>query len=104
MRVFGARLEFEQVHNVDKANLQFRELLAEEVGRRERFLGRNIPSAGHHHVRFLAVIRAGLLPDADPLSAVDNRLVHVQVLQVILLVRHNHVDVPTAAQTVIRHG
>ena len=88
VRVFGVRLEPEQIDHVDEPQLQVRELLPQHVRRGQRLLRRDVPGAREDHVRLPAPVGTRLRPDADALRAVDDRLVHAQVLQVILLVRH----------------
>ena len=58
------------------------------------------PAAGHHDVR-VAVVVAGPVPDADAAGAVQDRLVHRQVVERRLLAGDDDVDVVPAAQAVI---
>src|SRR5215468_4389438 len=43
------------------------------------------------------------VPDADAFRAVRDGFIHIQILQVQLFVRNNHVDVVLAAEAVIGH-
>src|SRR5262245_18336485 len=69
----------------------------------ERLLGRDVAGTRHHHLRFRALIVARFRPNAEALGAMLNRLVHRQVLQVLLLVRDDDIDVVGALQAVIGH-
>ena len=101
VRMLGAGLQLEQVDDVDEADLQVGELLAQQRRRGQRFLRRDVAGRGHHHVGLAALVVAGPVPDADALGAVRDRRVHVQVLQMDLLVGDDHVDVVLAAQAVV---
>ena len=101
VRVFRAGLQLEEVNDVDEADLQVGELFTQQRGRRQRFLRGNVARACHHYIGFASLIVARPVPDADALRAVRDRGIHVQVLQVQLLVGNDHVDVVLAAQTVI---
>lgn len=75
--VFARRLELHEVDHVDNPDLQIRRVSFQEVDRRERFHGRDIAAARHHHVRLASHIIAGPFPDADARCAVLNRRVHL---------------------------
>ena len=50
VRVLGGRRELEEIHDVDEADLQVREVLAQQHDGGQRFLGRDVAGAGHHDV------------------------------------------------------
>ena len=75
VRMLGRRLQLEQVHDVDEAELQVRHSLAQDRGRGQRFHGRDVAAAGQHDIRFLAGVRARPRPDAEAFGAVRDRLV-----------------------------
>src|SRR6266581_3530400 len=104
VRVLAGGRELQQVDDVDEANLQIGEVLPQHHDRRERLLGRDVAGTGHHHIRLRALVVARLRPDAEALRAVFDRLLHGHVLQVLLLVRHDHVDVVGAPETVVGHA
>ena len=85
-------LEPHQVDDVDDADPQVGQVLAEDVDRGERLQRRDVAGAGHHDVR-LAVVVARPVPDADAARAVEDRLVHRQVVQGRLLAGDDDVDV-----------
>ena len=60
-----------------------------------------VAAARHDHVGFGALVVAGPIPDSEALRAVRDRRLHVQILQVDLLVRDDHVDVVDAAQAMV---
>ena len=100
VRVLAGRGQLVEINDVDETHFQVGEVLPQQHGRGQRFLGRNVAGAGHHHIRFLAGVVAGPLPDADALGAVFDRRIHVQILQVLLLVADDDVDVIGAVQAV----
>src|SRR5512146_139199 len=59
VRMFGARLKLEQVHDVDETQLKIRELLAQYRDRGERFDGRDVARARDYHVGLAALVGAG---------------------------------------------
>ncbi len=65
MRMDVARLQRHQVDDIDDADLQLGQVLAQESDGRQRLERRHIARAGHDHIRFAAAIVAGPLPDAD---------------------------------------
>ena len=104
VRVLARRLELHQVHDVDDAHLQLRQVLAQQLDGGQRLQRRHVAAAGHDHVRLAALVVAGPLPDAEAGGAVLDRLVHRQPLRRRLLAGHDHVDVVAAAQAVVGHA
>src|SRR5437879_5582890 len=103
MGVFGVGLETHEVHNVHDPNLQIGHLPAKDVHRGECLEGGDVPTASHHHVRLLTVVVAGPLPDSDASRAVQDGVVHRQVVQGGLLPGNDDVDVVPAPQAVVGH-
>ncbi len=101
VRVFGAGDQTVQIDHIDEADFEIREVLAEEAYGGQRFFGGNVAGAGHHDIGFHVLVVAGSLPDAEALGAVDDGFVHGHVLQVLLLVRHDDVDVAGAAEAMV---
>ncbi len=85
-------------------HLQLREVLAEQLHRRQALQRGHVAAAGHDHVGLAALVVAGPLPDADAGRAVLDRLVHGQPLRRRLLAGHDQVDVVAAAQAVVGHA
>ena len=98
-----AGCEPHQVDDVDHADLQIRDVLAQELHRRQSLQRRHVAGAGHDDVRLTAAVVAGPLPDPDPRGAVLDRLVHRQPLRRRVLARHHDVDVVAAPQAVVHH-
>src|SRR5262245_28800766 len=65
VRVLAGGQELVQVHHVDEAYLQRREVLPQQCHRRQRLFGGNIPGAGQHHVRLRPLVVADRGPDAN---------------------------------------
>ena len=61
----------------------------------------DVARARHDHVRLAALVVAGPVPDADALGAMLDRRIHVEKLQMRLLVGDDDVDVVGAAQAMI---
>ena len=104
MRVLVVRDQLEQVDAVDAADLELGEMLQQQVDGGERLVRADVAARGHDEIWLLAAIGAELRPDADALGAVDDGVLHGQVLQVLLLVGHDDVDVVGRAQAVVGHG
>jgi hypothetical protein len=77
------------------------EVLAQQRGGGQRLLGRDVAAADQHGVGLDALIVARPVPDADALGAMLDGGVHVQVLEMVLLVGHDHVDVVAALQAMV---
>ncbi len=94
-------LELHQVHDVDHADLQLRQALAEDGDGREDFEGRDVAGSRHDDVRLSPLIVAGPFPDADAGGAVLDGFVHVQPLRGGMLAGDHDVDVMAAAEAVV---
>ena len=103
VRMLGVRHEPDQVHHVDEPDLQVGQMLAEQRGGGQRLHRRHVAATRHDHVGLGALVVARPVPDAGALGAVRDRRVHVEILQVHLLVGDDDVDVIGAAQAVVGH-
>ena len=102
--MLGAGLEGHQVHDVDDADLEFGDVLAQHFDRGQRFERGDIAGAGHHHVGLAAGIVAGPRPDAEAGGAVLDGGVHVQPLRRGLFAGDDDIDVVAAAQAMVGDG
>ena len=57
---------------------------------------------GHDHIRLLALVVGGPLPDTQALGAVLDGLLHGEVLHSRVLGGHDHIDIVAAADTVVK--
>ena len=103
VRVLGLRLQLHQVDDVDHADLQLRQVLAQNGDGGQRLQRGHVAAAGHDDVRRAALVVAGPLPDADALGAVLDGGVHRQPLRRRVFAGDHDVDVVAAAQAVIHH-
>lgn len=79
-------------------------MLSEQSGRGQGFFRGVVSAAGHDHVGLEPLIVARPLADPQALGAMLDGGVHVQVLEVILLVADDDVDVVVTAQAVVSGG
>ena len=77
---------------------------AQQPGRRAGLERRHVARAGEDDVRLGALVVAGQRPDRSAPGAVLARLLHVQPLQLWLLLDDDQVHVVAAAQAVVRHA
>ena len=92
------RLQRHQIDDVDDADLQLRQMLAQQIDGRQRLQRRHVAGAGHHHVGLAAAIVARPFPDADARGAMLDRRVHIEPLRRGLLAGDDDVDaVPASA-------
>src|SRR5262249_47080513 len=96
--VLGTSLNRYDVHEPD---LRVREVLAQQGGGGQGLHRRHVAAARHDHIGFGPLVVAGPIPEAEAFRAVRDRRLHVQILQVDLFVRDDHVDVVEAAQAVV---
>ena len=96
-------LEAHQVHDVDEADPELRQVLPEQVHGGQRLERGDVTRARHHHVRLAALVVARPAPDADAAGAVEDRLVHRQPVGRGLLAGHDDIDVVAAGQAVVGH-
>lgn len=93
--------ELEEVDDVDEADFQLGEVLAQESGGGQGLLRWDVAAACHDEVGFGARVVGGPVPDADAFSAVGYGVFHVEELQVVLFVRYDDVDVVLAFEAVV---
>ena len=86
----------EQIDDVDKAQLNVREVLPQHRGGGQGLHGSNVPAAGHHKIRFAVLIAACPRPYSRTLCAVLERVIHAEILKMRLLVGDDHIDVVAA--------
>ena len=103
VRMFRARLQLEKINYIDVTDLEIREFFSQQRNGRQCFLRWYITSRSHHHIWFAALIVTCLTPGANPLGAVCDCRIHVQVLQMHLFVADDYVDVVFAPQAMVCH-
>jgi len=96
--------ELEEVDDVDEPDLELREEFAEEGSCSQSFECGNITTRCHDDVRIFALIVASPVPDTETFGAVLDSLVHVEKLEMVLLVCDDDVDVIDAAETMVGDG
>src|SRR5687767_2608225 len=78
-------------------------MLANQVDRGQRLQRGDVTTAGQDDVRFSAMVVACPLPNSYPAGAMQNRLVHGEVLEGRLLPGNYHVYIVSASQTMVGH-
>jgi hypothetical protein len=101
VRVVAVGDQLEEVDDVDEAHFHVWEVLAQERGCREGFLGHDVSAGSDDDVGLFAVVVGGPVPDTDALGAVGDGGVHVEELDVVLLVGDDDVDVVGGAEAVV---
>ena len=101
VRVVAVGDELEEVDDVDEAHFHVWEVLAQEGGCGEGFLRHYISAGGDDNVGLFAVVVGGPVPDADAFGAVGDGGVHVEELDVVLLVGDDYVYVVGGAEAVV---
>jgi NAD(P)-dependent dehydrogenase (short-subunit alcohol dehydrogenase family) len=77
--MLGLRLQDHQIHHVDDADADIRDIAAQEGYGSKGLEGRHIPRAGHDHVGITGIV-AGPLPNASADGAVANGRINVEPL------------------------
>jgi hypothetical protein len=77
------------------------EVFAEESDGGKGFLGWNVSARGHDDVWLFVCAVGGKFPDSDTFGAMGDGVLHVEVLEMVLLVGDDDVDVVGAAETVV---
>ena len=101
VRMFGAWLQGHDVDDIDDAHFELRTMVSQHFDGGECFECRNISGASHDDVGFVAVVVAGPWPDAQAGRAMFDGRIHVEPLGRGLFAGDDHVDVMTAAQTMV---
>ena len=104
VRVLGVGLEFHEVDHVHHADLELRQLAAQDRYGGERFKRRRVTAAGHHDVRLLPLVVRRPFPDADALRAVLHGLFHREPLRARVLARHDDIYIVAALDAVVEAG
>lgn len=89
----GVGDKLEEIDDVNKSDLEFGKELSEESGGSERLLGRNITAGCHDEIWLLSVVVGGEVPDTETLGAMGNGFLHVEELEMVLLIGNDDVDV-----------
>ena len=103
VRMLGLRLQLHQVDDVDHADLQLGQMLAQDGNGGQRLQRGHVAAAGHDHVRLDVLVVAGPLPDADAFGAVLDGGIHRQPLRRRMFAGDHDIDVVPAAQAVVHH-
>jgi hypothetical protein len=75
--------------------------LSEKSSGGKRLVGWDIATSCHYYIGFATLVIRGPVPYPNPLGAVHKCVIHIKELQVVLLVRHNNIDVVGGSETVI---
>ena len=101
MRVLDLWLQFHKVDDVDHPDFKFWQMFAENGNGSQCLQRGDIAAAGHHHVRFRALVVAGPVPDANPPGAVFYCGIHRQPLGRLVFAGDHDVDVMAAPQAMV---
>ena len=101
--VDGRGRQTHQIDDVDEAQFQLRDPLAQQGRRGQRLERRHVPDRGQDDVG-LARLGAGPVPDRGTGGGVLARRIEVEVLQMPLLVGDDQVDVVAAREAVLGDG
>src|SRR5581483_12475827 len=104
VRVPLAREQRHQVDDVHHAHAQLRQVAAQPIGGRNGLQRGDVAGTAEDYVRFFATVVARPVPDRGAAGAVFARGIHVEPLQLRLLVDHDQVHVVAAAQAVVADG
>ena len=98
---FGDQLE--KIDDVDESDLEVWEEFSEESDGGERFVGRYIAARCHDNIWIGTLVIAGPVPYPEAFRAVLHGFVHVEELEMVLLVCDDDVDIVGASETMVRH-
>lgn len=77
-------------------------MFTQDRRRGQGFHGCRVAGAGHHQVGLRPLIVARPIPNAGAFGAMPDGSLHVEILQMRLLIGNDHIEVARAAQAVIR--
>ena len=103
MRMLDVRLQLHEIDDVDHADFQIGQVLAQDRDGGQRLQGGDIAAAGHDDVGCDVLVVTGPLPDADALGAMLHRGIHREPLRRRMFARNHDIDVVAAAQAVVDH-
>ncbi len=101
VRVEVGGLQRHEVDDVDDANFELRQPLAQERDRCERFERRDVARAGEHDVGLAVLIVAGPRPNTDTFAAMLDCRIHREPLRLRLFTGDDHVHEVAAAQALV---
>ena len=103
VRVIAIRHQLEQVDHIHESDLQFRQVFPQKCSGSQRLLSHDITARCHDEIRLDTCVVGSPLPDTETFATMSDRILHVQELQVLLLIGDDDVDVVDAAEAVV-HG
>src|SRR5579862_97307 len=103
MRMLAGGLQLEQIDHVDKPNLEVGKFFAEKSRCRQGLLREDVSRRSHYDLRLSAFVITCPVPDADALSAVRDRVIHIRNLAMILYAADDVFHFILAPQAFIRH-
>src|SRR5205807_6631045 len=79
-------------------------MLTQPPGCRDRFLGRDVTCTAKDDVWLNFLVITGPMPDRQAARTMGNGLLHIEPLELWLLIDNDQVHVVTTAEAVIRNG
>jgi len=96
---FGNQLE--EIDDVDESDFEVWEEFPEESDSCERLVGWYVSAGCHYDIGFLALVIGCPVPDTETLGAVLNGLLHVEELEMVLLIGDDDIYVVGTAKTMV---
>jgi hypothetical protein len=103
VRVVEVWDKLEKIDNVHETDLDLWEMLAQKSDSGERLLSWNITARRHHNVWFFIDTIGSEFPNTNTLGTMSDCIVHVEILEMLLLISDNDVDVVGATETMVGH-
>src|SRR5580704_6823069 len=100
--MLGSRLQHHQIHHIDDADTNIRNIPAQKGNGGERLQRRHVTGTCHDNVGIAGIV-AGPLPDTRAGGAMTNCRINVEPLPLRLFAGDDQIDVVAAAQTMISH-
>lgn len=95
--------KLEKIDNVYETDLDLWEMLAEKSDSGERLLSWNITARRHHNVWFFIDTIGSKFPNTNTLGTMGDRIVHVEILEMLLLISDNDIDVVSTTKAMVGH-
>ena len=93
--------QLEEVDDVNEADFEIWQMLSKKSSCGQGLFRDDIATRCHYDVWLCTLVVRGPLPNTDAFGAMAYGVLHIQILEMVLLICHDHIDVIFRTQAVV---